>query len=122
MRSLTLLFLAALALSSCGDEAAAPSAGTDLRIEVQPEGPEGPTRTDRLRCPGDERCARLERAAFEPTPPDVACTEIYGGPGLARVTGTLDGERIDARFSRHNGCEIERWDRLQWLLGAAGAP
>jgi hypothetical protein len=33
------------------------------------------------------------------------------------VEGTLRGERIDARFDRTNGCEIERWDRNAGLLG-----
>lgn len=69
-------------------------------------------------------CAALEAAggaeAFAPLPPDVMCTEQYGGPQTATVTGTVDGERVDADFSRINGCEIDRWNALAPLLGSAG--
>jgi len=37
---------------------------------------------------------------------------IYGGPQTATIVGVLDGTRIDAAFSRQNGCEIARWDAL----------
>jgi hypothetical protein len=30
--------------------------------------------------------------------------------------GTVDGEPVDARLSRVNGCEIERWQALVALL------
>src|SRR5688572_17055799 len=123
MRVLVALAAAAVWAAGCGDadeqEARAPH-GTDLEIVVRPQGPGGPTRRDRLRCPGDDRCADLDAKDFEPTPADVACTEIYGGPGTARVTGQLEGRPIDVRFSRNNGCEIARWDALEWLLGVSG--
>jgi hypothetical protein len=51
-----------------------------------------------------------------PTPPDVACTELYGGPDVARIEGSLEGERMDAELTRANGCEIERFDRWTPLL------
>lgn len=121
---LTLVALA-LALAACGGDAererpAAVTPRTDLRIEVRPRGPEGRVRRDRLRCPGDGRCDRLDPRAFAPVPGDVACTEIYGGPATGRVTGRVNGRPIDATFSRVNGCEIARWDRLEWLLGRPG--
>jgi hypothetical protein len=46
----------------------------------------------------------------------VACTEIYGGPQVAEVRGTFKGRRIQARFTRANGCEIDRWDRHRFLF------
>ncbi|WP_413455460.1 hypothetical protein ACLQ8T_01485 [Glutamicibacter sp. FR1] len=49
--------------------------------------------------------------------PDEICTEIYGGPQRAEVNGTLQGDPVDASFSRHNGCAIERWDTAAFLLG-----
>ena len=64
--------------------------------------------------------AAAGRRAFLATPPGTACTEIYGGPAVALVTGELDGRRIWARFSRESGCEITRWQRLVLLLGRAG--
>lgn len=53
---------------------------------------------------------------------DVACTQIYGGPETATVTGELDGEEVDATFSRSDGCEIARWDVAAPLLTGALPP
>jgi hypothetical protein len=64
-------------------------------------------------------CQRLVRAgaqAFKSVPQNVACTEIYGGPAEARVQGFVAGRRIDALFSRGDGCQIERWNRLRFLF------
>lgn len=64
-------------------------------------------------APDADLCAWLDGAAetiFDPPPADQACTEIYGGPEVARVTGMIDGDKVDATFSRTNGCEIARWD------------
>jgi hypothetical protein len=63
-------------------------------------------------------CAALERHedALKPVGSDVACSEIYGGPAEARVTGTIGERRINATFNRSNGCEIVRWDKLAPLL------
>jgi hypothetical protein len=47
----------------------------------------------------------------------VACTEIYGGPDVATITGSVDGEPVDATVTRSNGCEIARWDALEPVLG-----
>lgn len=56
------------------------------------------------------------RGIFGPTPPGTACTQIYGGPQQAVVTGTLAGSRVWARFMRRDGCEIARWNRVTFLL------
>jgi hypothetical protein len=54
-----------------------------------------------------------------PVPDSAICTQIYGGPQVARVVGQLEGRRIWARFTRENGCQIERWSRLSpWLFPA----
>ncbi len=59
-------------------------------------------------------------------PPDQACTEIYGGPDEAFITGEIDGRPVDATVSRSNGCEIDRWEQLVGLippaLGVTDAP
>ena len=72
----------------------------------------------------DAACAALAAAggapAFDPVPRDTACTEIWGGPQVATVEGTVDGVRVSADFSRTNGCEISRWDALADLLGSPG--
>jgi hypothetical protein len=45
------------------------------------------------------------------------CTDIYGGPDKAAITGTIDGEPVDAEVARNNGCGISDWDSLEPLLG-----
>ena len=47
---------------------------------------------------------------------DRACTQIYGGPETAHVTGTIDGRKVDRRFARTNGCEIADFTRAGGLL------
>jgi hypothetical protein len=59
---------------------------------------------------------------FAPLPPDLACTQIYGGPQKARVVGTVTGKRVWATLTRTDGCQIARWNRLApWLLPPGGA-
>jgi hypothetical protein len=122
-----LLCLAALAGCGEDDEAAAPAPPlADLRVSVDPDGRGSrPARTASVRCSAPSDSAAC-RAAAALTPDDLApvrrgtvCTQIYGGPEVARITGTLRGERVDARFSRENGCEIARWEAVQPLLEAA---
>lgn len=46
-----------------------------------------------------------------------ACTEIYGGPDVAHVVGTIGGAAVDTVVDRANGCGIADWDLLADLLG-----
>jgi hypothetical protein len=122
-----LLALAALALV-VAPAAAAASGPTTLRIVFRAT-PASPPRVATLRCNPPRgtaprptsACRRLRsagRALFAPTPPGTACTQIYGGPQVALVTGTLSGRRVWARFARRDGCETERWNRIAFLLPA----
>ena len=43
------------------------------------------------------------------------CTQQYGGPEQAVVTGTRDGQPIKVRYSRQDGCAIARWDKASPL-------
>jgi len=64
-------------------------------------------------------CAKLDAIKgnpFLPVPAGVACTDIYGGPETARVTGTFRGRRVWATFRQTNGCEIARWNKLTFLF------
>ncbi|MFE0640443.1 SSI family serine proteinase inhibitor [Streptomyces sp. NPDC058877] len=69
-----------------------------------------------------DACKRLGQLAreranpFLPVPRDQICSQAYGGPVVAHVTGTWQGSKVDARFSRANGCEINRWENLEPLL------
>lgn len=60
--------------------------------------------------------AREGKDPFAPVPAGGLCAQVYGGPVTARVTGTWQGRRIDARFSRSDGCEIARWENAEPLL------
>lgn len=109
------------------DAAAAEPGTAELRISVFPATNRSgkPVRWT-LRCgpaggtlPQPERaCRRLLalRRPFAPVPPSTACTQIYGGPQTARVRGRLRGKRVSASFSRTDGCQISRWDRVRFLF------
>ena len=123
MRTAALL-LALLALAGCGSRAPRAGSLADLTVRVDLDGPRGaqPARVLRLRCtqPTDsEACgaaAGVSDHDLAPTPRGRACTQIYGGPQTATIVGTLRGERVDARFSRADGCEIARWNGVADLL------
>jgi hypothetical protein len=128
--------LAALSLGACGDDSGEDDPGapdgaagaTELTIALDADGPGGEPETKaEIACAatdtdaeaGHEACRVIERLtpeAAEPIPQDVACTEIYGGPDLARVEGTLEGEPVHLRLTRANGCEIARFDLWTPLL------
>jgi hypothetical protein len=106
------------------------SASTSLNITVWPNGQgDPPRRAYTLRCnpvggtlpQRATACAKLARMArpFAPTPKGLACTQIYGGPQEALVTGRLRGFPVRARFSRKDGCEISRWNRVRFLFPSA---
>ncbi|WP_459793521.1 subtilase-type protease inhibitor [Arthrobacter sp. AD-310] len=69
-------------------------------------------------------CAALKNnaALLSPAKPgtDQACTEQYGGPQRATVSGVVDAVPVEAEFARTNGCEISAWDAAKDVLGAAG--
>ena len=58
-------------------------------------------------------------ALFAESATDRMCTQNIAGMQRARVTGTVNGEPVDASFSLTDGCEISRWERLTGLLGPA---
>jgi Subtilisin inhibitor-like len=76
-----------------------------------------------LRAPA-KACQKLKAGGaklFAPLSPKVACTQIYGGPQVARVTGKVGAKRISATFSRTDGCQIDRWSKVSpWLLPPGG--
>jgi hypothetical protein len=107
---------------------------TYLYIAVWPTGRDGKGHRYGLRCrgPGGEyssgaaraitaprACLRLVRLgvrAFAPVPANAACTQIYGGPAEAHVSGLIGGRPVDAGFNRGDGCEIARWNKIRFLL------
>jgi Subtilisin inhibitor-like len=133
-RALPSLLAAAALLSACGTEGGSDAGsgnspdrepGTELRIEFQATA-DGEAVSATLACNplggehprAEEACTVLEENSdsLSPVSRDVACTQIYGGPETATVTGTFRGSPVHARFNRTNGCEIARWESLEPLL------
>jgi Subtilisin inhibitor-like len=121
-----------LVLAGCGgDDDRTTQPRTDLEIVVWPSGRSGEKHEATLLCSPaggsladpEAACRRLERMGrpFVRPPGDAVCTEIYGGPAVAEIRGTLDGTEIDATFARTDGCEIDLWDRHQFLFPALPA-
>ena len=54
----------------------------------------------------------VQQRLFEGAPLDQVCTEIYGGPDIATVSGTIDDFEFEAVIDRTNGCGISDWDQL----------
>lgn len=70
-------------------------------------------------------CATVESlgASFFTALPDknIACTQQYGGPQTAVISGTVNGTQVLAGFSLTDGCEISRWNAVRSILGTGGA-
>lgn len=130
MRFAVLAFVA-LAATGCMGRGASDADESDaaqstvLEISVTP-GSEAPTKIWTLRCPSGEgtlpdaadACEQLSKMddPFAPVPQNTACTQVYGGPQEADVTGVYRGRPVNAHFDRGNGCEIERWDQVEFLF------
>jgi dipeptidyl aminopeptidase/acylaminoacyl peptidase len=105
-----------------------PTGKISLTITLIPNGakPGVRRRTYTLRCrpaagtlpQRKTACARLIQVQnpFAPVPRDQACTQIYGGPQEAIVIGVYGGEPVWARFTRIDGCQISRWNRVRFLF------
>jgi hypothetical protein len=89
---------------------------TDGRYELEC-GPAGGTHPSaESACNRLEELAREQQDPFAPVAEDQMCTQQFGGPATARVTGTWQGRQVDATFDRSNGCEISRWQTLEPVL------
>ena len=129
----------ALALGGCGeaDEPAAQRPATTagaVELTVVDDDGSGRKQTGTLTCRGADRRAEGALEGRAPaaelcaqargiselltTKPDEAraCTQIYGGPETALVTGTIDGQKVNRRFRRTNGCELADFKRAAGLL------
>ena len=59
---------------------------------------------------------KLGIKALSPTPAGYACSQIYGGPEKATLSGTWSGKKFRSTFSRTDGCQIARWEKLSQVL------
>ena len=103
------------------------SPSANLTVTIWPLGQSRHSHLWTLRCdpaggtlpravPACRRLSALAGDLFVPTPPDTVCTQIYGGPQVARVRGSFRGRRILAIFTRRDGCAISRWNRVAFLF------
>jgi hypothetical protein len=125
--------LASSGLIAVAAASGATSGDTSLRITYWEDSATDASRvTWTLRCspargtlarPG-RACARLAAGGtklFAPLPRNIVCTEIYGGPQKARVVGVVDGKHVWSTFTRTDGCQIGRWQRISpWLVPPGG--
>jgi hypothetical protein len=115
MRRLAILvpvLLALVTLAACGDDEEQPAApggdATQLNVEVT-DAASQPIRMT-LRCGGTCDVARLDEALTED--PERACTQQFGGPEKAHVTGTVNGRPVDITLARSDGCGIAAYEAL----------
>ncbi len=121
------------AASLCAACAGAPSPGGGrLRAEISVviQDPQGSPVSYVIRCEAGEAslrgaaqidvedaCRALARPAVQnrlvrgPSPEQV-CTQVYGGPQTAMLSGTLDGQSVSTVVTRDDGCGIGDWDNL----------
>lgn len=53
----------------------------------------------------------------EGPPAGQMCTEIYGGPDVATISGTFRGTAVTQQFRRSDGCGIADWELFEPILG-----
>jgi hypothetical protein len=133
MRVVLAAVVAASFALGCGSAASAPASpaggdDTSLRISFWAEGDDAQAAPKRwtLRCdpaggshPRDaEACRKLDalKQPFKAPRKDLQCTQQYGGPQEATVTGTYLGNRVFARLTLTDGCQIARFKRLSFLV------
>jgi Subtilisin inhibitor-like len=112
--------------AATGSGAAAKPAASSLVISVTSDhgaaphrwtltcGPTGGTHPD-----AQAACAALAqvKSPFAPVAGGIMCPMVASGPQIATITGTWHGQKVSARYSRTNGCQTERWSKLEKVLG-----
>jgi hypothetical protein len=131
-RPVVLLFASLSLLAGCASSGGSAAGGgisqadDDLLVHVD-RGDGSPAEDWTLSCLGavqgthpdvEAACAHLAglQDPFAPPGDDVACTEQFGGPQTAHVSGRWNGEPVDLDLARSDGCLIAQWDRLGPLL------
>ena len=127
MRALLIAVLVAAVGCGAGQATTAATPETQLTISFWPEGRgTGEPATYTLRCgPAGGTvpraaavCSKLDSLAtpFAPTRKNLVCTDQYGGPQQALITGRHKGNRVWTVIGMRNGCEISRAKRLAFLV------
>jgi hypothetical protein len=104
-----------------------PSPSTVAALTIDYDDGGGTVSTWKLTCDPDggdhpdpaAACAALARNGATALPavgPGKMCTQVFGGPQTALVTGTWRGQEWNSRLNRADGCQTARWDALEGLL------
>lgn len=93
---------------------------TEHTLSCEPDGAAAGDHPDPAAACADLYAALETGDPFQPVPPDVMCTEQYGGPETAEVTGTVGDAEVSASFSLTDGCEISRWEAMGAVLAPFG--
>jgi hypothetical protein len=127
--------LLVVAVAACGSDDAKSGSGsaTTTGTELKVTGESAKALSGTVSCSGDtskgtgmfadnavEVCQKIsnEPAAFSKVGDDSRmCAQMYGGPEHARIQGTVASEKVDVTVTRNDGCGIDDWQQLEWLLG-----
>ena len=126
---MALLIAVLIAAIGCGagQGTAGSTPATALTISFWPEGRDSGTPEKwTLRCnpaggtvPRSAAVCRQLLALtkpFAPTRKTLVCTDLYGGPQQATITGTFRGDRVWTQIGMRDGCQISRAKRLAFLV------
>jgi LysM repeat protein len=121
--------------AGCGSATSGSAASTELTIERQTGSPSTVLQpsTATLRCgrtaagtgflrdAAKPACGLVGRGAVQKVAAAQRnpgfCTQVYGGPQTARITGTIHDRRVDVTVNRTDGCGTADWRSLAELLG-----
>ena len=116
LAALLALALAAPALAACGDdderEIPASAPAQELKVDVTEAGD-----PQTFTCADGCDTAAIAEVVASTEDTMRACTELYGGPETAHLTGTLEGEPVDVTITRSDGCGVNDYDALFEALG-----
>ncbi len=87
-----------------------PSSQTIFRVSCQAYSAAGTHPNKKAICAA---IAKQGIRLFAPVPAGSMCSQIYGGPETAKIIGTVKGRKINATFSRTDGCQIARWSTAE---------
>jgi hypothetical protein len=136
-RPLVALVVAALAVAGggCGDDSSSGDSQT-VNLKVRVADGNGQVAEATLECGdgsakgggflengADQHCRdalAMEKLLTTQPASDRVCTQLYGGPQTARITGTFGAQDVARSLKRTNGCEIEDWKQADALLAPSG--
>ncbi len=69
-------------------------------------------------------CQKLDtmKNPFLPMRKDLECTQVYGGPEQAVITGRYEGRPVWVLLARRNGCEIAAGESWRSSSAASARP